>query len=168
MINKITNLSRIFKQSLLILVDSILLVVILFLSYSIRLDYWYFPTDDTIRLILLAPIIGVPIFTKLGLYQSVIRYIDLKALWTLVQAVSLYALIWSVVGFLMQADIVRERGFDVGTIPRSVIVINWLLAIFIIGGIRISDVLAAIKNFLSLIMNLMIKKIMLRVARVEF
>jgi FlaA1/EpsC-like NDP-sugar epimerase len=138
MINKITNLSRIFKQSLLILVDSILLVVILFLSYSIRLDYWYFPTDDTIRLILLAPIIGVPIFTKLGLYQSVIRYIDLKALWTLVQAVSLYALIWSVVGFLMQADIVRERGFDVGTIPRSVIVINWLLAIFIIGGIRIS------------------------------
>jgi len=136
--NKITNLPRIFKQLLLISVDFILLIVILFLSYSIRLDYWYYPTDDTIRLILLAPIIGVPIFAKLGLYQSVIRYIDLKALWSLVQAVSLYALIWSVVGFLMQADILKERGFDVGTIPRSVIIINWLLAIFVIGGIRIS------------------------------
>ena len=67
MMNKITNLPRIFKQLLLILVDSILLIVILFLSYSIRLDYWYYPTDDTIRLILLAPIIGVPIFVKLGL-----------------------------------------------------------------------------------------------------
>ena len=138
MMNKITNLPRIFKQLLLISVDFILLIVILFLSYSIRLDYWYYPTDDTIRLILLAPIIGVPIFAKLGLYQSVIRYIDLKALWSLVQAVSLYALIWSVVGFLMQADILKERGFDVGTIPRSVIIINWLLAIFVIGGIRIS------------------------------
>jgi len=138
MINKITNLSRIFKQLLLISEDSILLIFVLFLSYSIRFDYFYFPADDTIRLILLAPIIGIPIFTKLGLYHSVIRYIDLKALWSLVQAVSLYALIWSFVGFLMQADIIRERGFDVGIIPRSVIIINWLLALFVIGGIRVA------------------------------
>ena len=97
-----------------------------------------FPKDDTIRLILAAPIIGVPIFAKMGLYKSVIRHIDLKVLWSVVQAVSLYALIWGLVGFFIQTDIVRDRGFNIGIIPRSVIVINWLLAILAIGGIRVA------------------------------
>ena len=122
----------------MIFIDAILLIAILLISYSIRLDYWYFPKDDTIRLILAAPIIGIPIFVKLGLYQSVIRYIDLKALWSLVQAVSLYAILWGLVGFFIQADFVRERGFVVETFPRTVIVINWLLAILAIGGIRVA------------------------------
>jgi len=119
-------------------IDSILLITILLVAYSIRLDYWYFPKDDTIRLILAAPIIGIPIFAKIGLYKSVIRHIDLKVLWSVVQAVSLYALIWGLVGFFIQADIVRDRGFNIGIIPRSVIVINWLLAILAIGGIRVA------------------------------
>ena len=121
----------------MILVDSLLLITVLWLSYSIRFDYWYIPEDDTLRLILAAPIIGIPIFAKLGLYQSVIRYIDLKALWSLVQAVSLYAILWGLVGFFIQADFVRERGFVVETFPRTVIVINWLLAMLAIGGIRV-------------------------------
>ena len=91
----------------MIFIDAILLIAILLISYSIRLDYWYFPKDDTIRLILAAPIIGIPIFVKLGLYQSVIRHIDNKALWSLVQAVSLYAMIWGLVGFFAQADFAK-------------------------------------------------------------
>ena len=35
-------------------------------------------------------------------------------------------------------DIVRERGINVEIVPRSVIIINWLLAILVIAGIRIS------------------------------
>ena len=137
MINKIKDLSRYKKQTIMVFVDCILLIGILFASYSIRLDYWYFPKDDTFRLILAAPIIGIPIFVKLGMYQLVIRHIDFKALWSLVQAVSLYALIWGLVGFFSQADFAKERGFDVGIISRSVIIINWLLAIIVIGGSRI-------------------------------
>ena len=137
MIEKLLLLSRSNKKLLLIVIDAILLITVLFISYSIRLDQWYFPQDDTIRLILFAPVIGIPIFAKLGLYQSVIRFIDLKVLWSLVQAVSLYALIWGLAGFFAQADIVVERGFNIGLVPRSVIVINWLLALLAIGGIRI-------------------------------
>ena len=94
MINQIKDLSRYKKQAIMLIVDCVLLIGILFASYSIRLDYWYFPKDDTLRLILAAPIIGIPIFIKLGMYQLVIRHIDLKALWTLVNSVSLYAIIW--------------------------------------------------------------------------
>ena len=35
------------------------------------------------------------------------------------------------VGFFSQADFAKSRGFDVGIIPRSVIIINWLLAIIV-------------------------------------
>ena len=121
----------------MVFIDSILLIAILLISYSIRLDYWYFPKDDTIRLILAAPIIGIPIFVKLGLYQSVIRHIDLKALWSLVQAVSLYAMLWGLVGFFTQADFAREKGFVVGNISAFSHIINWLLAILVIGGTRV-------------------------------
>ena len=137
MLNLLTNLSRPFKKLIIIFTDSVLLIFVLWAAYSIRLNYWYFPEDDTIRLILIAPIIGIPIFAKLGLYQSVIRHIDLKALWSLVQAVSLYAMIWGLVGFFAQADFAKARGFNVGIIPRSVIIINWLLAILVIGGTRV-------------------------------
>ena len=137
MLTKILNLSRPSKKLIMIFTDSMLLILVLFAAYSIRLSYWHFPKDDTIRLILIAPIIGIPIFSKLGLYHSVIRYIDLKLLWSLVQAVSLYALIWGMIGFFVQADSIKERGFNVDVVPRSVIVINWLLALLAIGGIRI-------------------------------
>ena len=138
MFDLLVNLSRINKQLIMMFVDVTLLIFILFISYSIRLEYWYFPTDDTIRLILLAPIIGIPIFAKFDLYKSVIRHIDFKTLWSLVQAVSLYALIWGLVGFFTQSDFIRENDFVVETFPRTVIIINWLLAILAIGGVRIA------------------------------
>ena len=138
MFDLLVNLSRINKQLIMMFVDVTLLIFILFISYSIRLEYWYFPTDDTIRLILLAPIIGIPIFAKFDLYKSVIRHIDFKTLWSLVQAVSLYALIWGLAGFFTQSDFIRENDFVVETFPRTVIIINWLLAILAIGGVRIA------------------------------
>jgi len=137
MFSGLTKLPRVFKQLILIFIDIILLIIILLLSYSIRLDFWYFPKDDTIRLILLAPLIGIPIFATFGLYQSVIRFLDLKGLWSVVKAVSLYALVWGFLGFFSDSDLVKERGFNIEIIPRSVTVINWLLALVVIGGLRV-------------------------------
>ncbi|MDC1279842.1 polysaccharide biosynthesis protein [Pelagibacteraceae bacterium] len=138
--------------------DCILLIAVLFISYSIRLDYWYYPKDDTIRLILIAPVIGIPIFAKLGLYQSVIRYIDFKTLWTLVQAITLYALIWGLVGFFIQSDFLKEREFNVEIFPRSVIFINWLLALFVIIGVRVSARFILSKNVIFSFFNYDFKK----------
>ena len=127
MIRKLVNLSRINKQLIMFLVDSVVLVSILLASFSIRLGYWYLPHSDLVWVIFGAPIIAIPIFVRFGLYRAVIRYIGFKALWTVVQAVSLYALIWGVIGFMVAVD----------GIPRSVMLINWVLSILIIGGLRI-------------------------------
>jgi len=127
-INQIINLGRFKKQLIILLVDSLLLILVLLASFSIRLGYWYFPESDLIWVIFGAPIIAIPIFVRFGLYRSIIRYIGLKSLWSIVRAVSLYALIWGIVGFMSAVE----------GIPRSVILINWALTILVIGGLRMA------------------------------
>jgi len=126
-LQKIITLPRIVKQLVAMMADSILLINVLWLSFSLRLGYWYYPEEGLFWLILVSPIIAIPIFIRFGLYQAVTRYIGLKTLWSIVSAISLYALIWGVVGFMAAID----------GIPRSVILINWLLAIVTIVGLRI-------------------------------
>jgi FlaA1/EpsC-like NDP-sugar epimerase len=111
----------------MLFVDSVVLVIILLASFSIRLGYWYFPESDLIWVIFGAPIIATSIFVRFGLYRAVIRYVGFKALWSIVQAVSLYALVWGVIGFMAAVD----------GIPRSVILINWVLSLLAIGGLRV-------------------------------
>jgi len=126
-IKEIVLLSRIKKQAIMLFVDSVSLVLILLASFSIRLGYWYFPGSDLIWVIFGAPFIASIIFVRFGLYRAVIRYVGFKALWSVVQAVSLYALVWGVIGFMAAVE----------GIPRSVILINWLLSLLAIGGVRV-------------------------------
>ena len=109
------------------LLDSMVLIGTLLASFSLRLGVWYWPEDDLVWVMLGAPIIAIPIFVRFGLYRAIIRYISFKSLWTVVQAVSLYALVWGVVGFMSAIE----------GIPRSVILINWVLSLLAIGGLRV-------------------------------
>ena len=127
MINRVIKLSRIKKQLIMLLADSFVLVSILLASFSIRLGYWYFPESDLVWVIFGAPVVASIIFVRFGLYRAVIRHISFKTLWAIVQAVSLYALVWGVIGFMMSVE----------GIPRSVILINWILSLLAIGGLRI-------------------------------
>jgi len=111
----------------MLFVDSVALVLILLASFSIRLGYWYYPESDLVWVIFGAPVIAIAIFVRFGLYRAVIRYVSFKALWSIMQAVSLYALLWGAIGFMAAVD----------GIPRSVILINWVLSLLAIGGLRI-------------------------------
>ena len=126
MLNKLINLSRRDKQSILIFTDSVLIVLVLVGSFSIRLGYFYIPSGDLMWAVFGAPFIAIPLFMSFGLYRSIIRYIGLKTLWSVIQATTLYALIWTLLGVLVAIE----------GIPRSVILINWLLIILAIGGSR--------------------------------
>ena len=133
MIQAALNLPRKAKQAIMLLFDSIALVVILLASFTIRLGYWYFPENDFIWVFFGAPVLAVPIFVRFGLYLSVVRYIGFTALWSVVQAVTLYALLWGLVGF-MTGEIVPK--IYASGIPRSIILINWMLSLLVIGGSR--------------------------------
>lgn len=127
MFNKFKTLSRFSKQLIMCIVDSSVVILVLLASFSVRLGYWYFPSNDLIWLIFASPIIALPIFSYFGLYTAVIRYIGFDALWRVAKAASLYALIWGVVGLMS----------GVYDLPRSVILINWVQVILAIGGLRI-------------------------------
>ena len=109
----------------MLFVDAVTLVLSLWLSFSIRLGLWYIPDNDFIFwLFFAAPVIGGIIFLRFGLYRSVTRYTSFNALWTIAQAVSLYALVWGTI-FLAGHNI-----------PRSVVLLNWLLSVLVIVGLR--------------------------------
>jgi len=124
--NSITSLSRLNKKLILILIDSVAIIAALLASFSMRLGVLYWPENGLIWIIFGAPVVAIPIFLRFGLYRTVIRFIGFSSLWSVVQAISLYALVWGVIGFMAA----------VGGIPRSVIIINWMLCILAIGGLR--------------------------------
>ena len=132
LINKLLLLNRKTKQLIMILIDSVVVVFGLLSAFSMRLGYWFWPQEE-IRyvieswIIFIAPVIAIPVFISFGLYHSVIRYIGVRALTTLVQAVTLYAVIWGLFGYMAAIE----------GVPRSVILINWMLTLLIIGGLRI-------------------------------
>ena len=121
------SLSRVVKRLIMLFVDVLLIVTILTLSFSMRLGEWFWPQGDLVYLLFFAPLVAIPIFIKFGLYRAIVRYIGFKALWVIVQAVSLYALVWGVIALLS----------GVQGVPRSVILINWILGMLLIGGSRI-------------------------------
>jgi FlaA1/EpsC-like NDP-sugar epimerase len=127
MIKKIINLSRVKKQLIMLLFDSLIVILILLGSFSIRMGYWFFPEADLIWMIFGAPIIAIPVFVRFGMYRSVVRYIGISTLVSFSGAVTLYALLWTCLGLLVAVD----------DIPRSVILINWLLCILTISASRV-------------------------------
>ena len=129
MIQAILKLPRKNKQALMLFFDVLSILSSIFLAFSIRLGYWYFPTDN-INLILIifsSPLIALPIFLRFKLYQHVIRYVNFVAIWSILQAVSLYSLIWTIIAIMVSPS----------SIPRSVIIMNWLLVMMAISGSRL-------------------------------
>jgi len=114
------------KRGITLLFDFIAVSLSLWLAFSLRLGELYVPEGNVLWMFGLAPFVAVPIFIKLGLYRAIIRYLGFHSLWVVVKAVSLYVLLLA--GFVLLARI--------EVVPRSVHIINWLLALFIVGGSR--------------------------------
>jgi FlaA1/EpsC-like NDP-sugar epimerase len=132
MVRYILSLPRINKQLIMVLADSILLILMVFISISLRLGeiHIYSLTEQGVFKInwqfFITPIIAVPIFYRFGIYRETIRFIGFDTLWSIMQAVSLYSLICGIALYL----------FPIYSMPRSVILINWMLCLVSIGGIR--------------------------------
>ncbi|AFT68004.1 MULTISPECIES: nucleoside-diphosphate sugar epimerase/dehydratase [Cycloclasticus] len=118
--------SRRIKRAVTLLFDFIVITLALWVSFSLRLGEFYWPEGSVIWLFAVAPFIATPIFIRLGLYRAIIRYIGFHSLWVVVKAVSLYSLL--IAFFVVLANI--------EVVPRSVHIINWLVALLMVGGSR--------------------------------
>lgn len=107
--------------------DFLLLEIALWLSFSLRLSVFYLPDSPQIAFgFLILPLLAIPVFVYFGLYRAIIRYIGFQALWSVLKAVTIYAMLLGLSFLFLRAE----------AVPRSVIMINWLVAILFIGGTR--------------------------------
>jgi FlaA1/EpsC-like NDP-sugar epimerase len=120
------GLQRRNKALILISADVFFIVLALWAAFSLRWGVLYIPKGDEWYLFAVAPVIAVPVFVRLGLYRAIIRYIEIRALWTIIQATTLYALVF--------AFILYESGIKI--IPRTVSPLNWLIVMLLVGSSR--------------------------------
>jgi FlaA1/EpsC-like NDP-sugar epimerase len=143
-------LPRPLKRSVLLLADVVLLIAALWASFSLRLGVWYSPfgtsggtksshhfaalfpslptLPDVAWLFIAAPLLGIPVFIRFGLYRAIVRFLGYRAIWSVVQAVALYALLWASLALISGVE----------GVPRSVVIINGLIALVFVGGARMA------------------------------
>jgi len=129
MIKFITSLPKRTKQAIMLSFDAISIVCIIYAAFWIRLGHFFYPSSNEFLLIIIygSPLLAMPIFTGFGLYSEMVRFVGFKALWNIIQASSIYAMLWGLIVLLAQ----------IHPMPRSVILINWVLVILVIGSSRL-------------------------------
>ena len=126
---KLAALPRGAKKLLFVCFDVLALLALLWLSFSLRLNHFFVPNIEQTLLMLAAPAIALPVFIRMGLYRSVLRYLPERAIWTIVRAVTVATLVWVSLAFLTSMT-----GLE--GIPRSVALSYWMSSIVVIAGSR--------------------------------
>jgi len=127
LVKRLLTLNRLSKTLLIMATDYAILTLCFWASLSIRINDLFLPTNATRFLILLGPLIAVPIFYLFGLYRSMARYSGYKSILIIVIGVSTYTLLWF---FAVLSSGIVEKPYDF-------LIINWLLTIICVGGIRV-------------------------------
>ncbi|CEA06319.1 nucleotide sugar epimerase/dehydratase WbpM [Pseudomonas saudimassiliensis] len=121
------------KRSIQIVADVILLSLALWLALFLSLgdSGWRKPENGQGLLFLLAPLLALPLYVRMGMYRAVMRHFGNVALFCIGKAVTF--------GFLAFAAIVivaKDLGWAV-EFPRSVYFSYWALSLIFIGGLRL-------------------------------
>jgi len=126
------HLSRRKKRALQLAVDVLLIWLALWLSFAVRMGDWDAarPFSGHGWLFLLAPIIALPIFIRLGMYRAVMRYVGNDALVTIAKAVTLSALVLSLAVYWYRGP--------TALVPRSMVFNYWWLSLLLLGGLRLT------------------------------
>jgi FlaA1/EpsC-like NDP-sugar epimerase len=117
------NMPRILKRVLAVSVDFLLSAAAVWLAFNIRLDTWTQWSDAHWLALFVSWVLMFPLFASLGLYRAIFRYAGLSALYTVLKAVSIYAILY---GFVFIA-------IGIPGAPRSVGILQPLLLLLGVG-----------------------------------
>jgi len=140
--DRLTNLSRQKKQAIMISADVCFLLFAIWLSFALRLGVvWSDNIESNLWILILIPVVSIPIFMKLGLYRSVLRFMGTKVIVTAFQAITITSLI---LGFVMM--IFREAD-----LPRTVILIFWCVSsiLIVVGRFIFKGLLYSWDNYVN-------------------
>lgn len=129
------GLPRTYKRILQIALDVGVVWLALWLAFAARLGFdmgtqyaaahgWMFWA---------LPLISAPVFALMGMYRAVVRYLGVEALITMVKGVTVSTLLFALVIYLEQTGSASTL-----VLPRSLVFIYWMLALFLLGGMRLA------------------------------
>jgi len=127
-LEKIVELPRNIKQTMLLVVDMAFVCVAMWLAVAFRFGHTDFalgPVEYACAAITLAA--TSVIFLRQGLYRAVVRYMGQQAIWAIITAVSYSTLVLGASVFFTQAEV-----------PRSMPFFYWVLALLGVGGSRLA------------------------------
>jgi FlaA1/EpsC-like NDP-sugar epimerase len=125
---KLSDFSRLQKKIVFVLVDLLCLPLTFCLAIWLRYDSFSMAVvQPYLWLIVLAPLVSVPIFIKLGLYRAVIRFIDHRIMYAVAVGVTLSVI-------LLVMLVVFTTGMN--GISRGVFGIYWIATIMYVAAGR--------------------------------
>jgi len=122
----LVGLSRSTKRFIMLLADATAIPLALWVSLVLKFDELTPSLERTTGNYLIAPISAVIIFSALGLYRAVVRFIGPKTMLTVVVGVTLSVLALGA----------YDRLHDAAELPASALAIFWALALLYVVGSR--------------------------------
>jgi FlaA1/EpsC-like NDP-sugar epimerase len=118
-----------FKQLLVVLTDAVLITASLYIAYALRFNTVQLDSHWSQIIHALPIILGVrlTLFVSMGLYRGMWRFVGMRDLVVLIQAVTISSALSVGLLFLF---------FRLANYPRSVFIIDWFVVIVLIGGSR--------------------------------
>ena len=126
-LEKLIELPRNIKQTLLLVLDMVFVGVGIWSAIALRYghtDFFFGPVE--IACIVVTSLVSAVIFLRLGLYRAVIRFMGQQAIWAVIRGVSYSTIVLGALIFFTQAQV-----------PRSLPIIYWGIALFLVGGSRL-------------------------------
>ena len=128
----------------LLLGDIFLISVAVLGSFALRFEFsglFYYYLPQAWRMIVLAIIIKPIIYYLFGLYRRLWAYASIRELMLVVTAVTAASMMLSIAVTIMTYYQLQQENY-IG-FPRSVLVIDWMLSMILVGGLRFSSRLIA-------------------------
>ena len=121
------------RNRYMVLIDVILTIIALFGAYALRLELgalFFFYLPSAYWMIAVSILTKIPIYYFFGLYRRLWGYASTRELRLILVSVTSASVIVSVIMILLFS-------FKVFTgFPRSALIIDWLLSVILIGGVR--------------------------------
>lgn len=126
------NLPRRHKRILQVVTDLVLIWLCLWLAFVVRLglDKAWAAVHEHAWLFFATPLITIPLCIRFGMYRAVMRYLGREALVEITKALTVAALVLSVVILLLQRP-------EEPQIPRSFLMLYWTISLVVLGGLRL-------------------------------
>lgn len=121
------KLPRLMKQAIVFLVDVAMSMAAVWLAFYLRIDQVGAPVWQQFNVYVLAAVLFVPVFVRLGLYRAIFRYAGIPAVVSTSIAVAIYGVLFFL--FLLW--------FDWKGVPRSIGLIQPIIFLLLAGGWRI-------------------------------